>query len=524
MKVIIIGLDGVTWDVLDNELLEHHMPTLARLKKEGCYGDLRSTDPATTSTAWTSFLTGCKPSKHGVFGYQNYSFENGRMNLVNSSYCRVPTFFEELSRQGLKVVGINVPWTYPCPKVNGVMVAGFGCPIPDAQFTYPPELKEEIFKKIPDYDISPKNIFQSKMDIHSLENDIRLVKRSFEQKYQVAQLVSEKVDWDVMMVQFQDTDVIHHHVWSYVGKEQRDRYPRQRDLFFGLYNSLDDTVARILMLGADTEQKLAVIVSDHGGMPLFGEVRPNVLLEKWGYLKTRNSIQEEIGRIFKKARKTFFPLEPGDTSGRILNGKVVKWKAAVLHAASTLAYLYLNADCTDEHKEEILKTLKNKFENVFDPVTQKPIFNKVETPEEYFGRSNLQRSLVGDLVLEPQAGYEIRCSFSKRKGYLHSSADPLAGTHKKIGVYILCGPQIQSCNGSQKHIVDIAPTLYAALDLPLPEYLDGSVFREAFTSELNVRYQTNSQSSINSAGKEKRELTEKQEDAIVERLKTLGYM
>ena len=41
--------------------------------------------------------------------------------------------------------------TYPPKPVNGFMISGFETPSIDAEFTYPPELKDEIFRRIPNY-------------------------------------------------------------------------------------------------------------------------------------------------------------------------------------------------------------------------------------------------------------------------------------------------------------------------------------------------------------------------------------
>src|SRR5512143_3706775 len=79
-RVMIIGLDGATWDVLDKWIVDGTLPNLARLRGEGSWGILRSTIPPITAAAWSTFMTGKRPSKHGVFHFINLFGSNGNGN------------------------------------------------------------------------------------------------------------------------------------------------------------------------------------------------------------------------------------------------------------------------------------------------------------------------------------------------------------------------------------------------------------------------------------------------------------
>ena len=66
MKAIILGIDGGTFDLLTPLMEMGLMPNLKKLVAEGSHGILRSTIMPITAPAWSSFATGCEPSKHGV--------------------------------------------------------------------------------------------------------------------------------------------------------------------------------------------------------------------------------------------------------------------------------------------------------------------------------------------------------------------------------------------------------------------------------------------------------------------------
>ena len=69
-KVLIIGLDGATWRVLEPWARAGRLPHLAALMARGTWGTLRSTVPALTLPAWSSLTTGRNPGAHGVFAFR----------------------------------------------------------------------------------------------------------------------------------------------------------------------------------------------------------------------------------------------------------------------------------------------------------------------------------------------------------------------------------------------------------------------------------------------------------------------
>ena len=68
-KVIVVGLDGATWDLIKPLAVSGKLPTFNKLMKESAWGGLESTIPATTFPAWESIFTGQNPGKLGVFNF-----------------------------------------------------------------------------------------------------------------------------------------------------------------------------------------------------------------------------------------------------------------------------------------------------------------------------------------------------------------------------------------------------------------------------------------------------------------------
>src|SRR5436190_17110566 len=113
-QVLIIGLDGATWRLLEPWARAGRLPHLAALMRRGTWGTLRSTVPALTLPAWSSFMTGKNPGAHGVYGFRRLAFDryDGR-GLANARDLRATTIFEVAAAAGRRVGVINVPPSYP---------------------------------------------------------------------------------------------------------------------------------------------------------------------------------------------------------------------------------------------------------------------------------------------------------------------------------------------------------------------------------------------------------------------------
>ena len=66
-RVFIVGWDGATFDLIKPWVAEGKLPHIAEVLENGAHGLLRSTLPPMTFPAWTSFMTGKNPAKHGIF-------------------------------------------------------------------------------------------------------------------------------------------------------------------------------------------------------------------------------------------------------------------------------------------------------------------------------------------------------------------------------------------------------------------------------------------------------------------------
>ena len=119
-KLLIIGLDGATPNLINKWIDE--LPNLKEIKRNGIFGNLKSTIPPFSCPAWNCFMTGKNPGKIGIFDFQvglsQFDVTSYPL-IVNLTYQDSLTFWDILSKANFKVGIINVPLTYPPEEING---------------------------------------------------------------------------------------------------------------------------------------------------------------------------------------------------------------------------------------------------------------------------------------------------------------------------------------------------------------------------------------------------------------------
>ncbi len=142
-KVIVIGLDGLEPFIVETMLGRGELPNLAKIRHSGGYGRLRTTYPAQTPVAWSSFATGTNPGGHGIFDFISRNpatylpdaalsrFERPKSMLAQPRVVNqrkgVPVW-QVLTAAGTPSTILRCPCTFPPENLNGRMLAGVGVP------------------------------------------------------------------------------------------------------------------------------------------------------------------------------------------------------------------------------------------------------------------------------------------------------------------------------------------------------------------------------------------------------------
>jgi len=140
-KVIILGADGMDPEFVEPWLAEGKLPNLAKIKAQGFYSRLGTTNPAESPVAWSSFISGKNPGKHGIFDFLSrdsatYLPHLAAMTVVQKRFGKPliisnregGAFWDHLGKAGLSTTALQVPVTFPPPSIRGELMSGLGVP------------------------------------------------------------------------------------------------------------------------------------------------------------------------------------------------------------------------------------------------------------------------------------------------------------------------------------------------------------------------------------------------------------
>jgi len=534
-RVLLIGLDGATFDVFRPLMDKGVMPELKNLVDNGTSGPLESTRPPITPAAWTTFMTGKGPGKHGIIDFLRYDPHKNQLSFNDNKKIskKAKTIWQILSDKNYKVGSIHVPMTFPPEEVNGFMISGFDTPQGEC-FTYPAELQDEILAKYPGYTHEKKWERKATGGDDLFAKNLEYICRSFDRGYDLARFCGDKYGWDVMMVLFKFVDNLQHKAWRYIDERTKHKHPVRAKLTEQCWGKLDVVIGKLKVF-AEQHGADIIVMSDHGHGSLDGKAQPNLLLSQWGYLSLRSQLAKARTRastLMRRLTRPSFAKQAGQASS-LDHDLAIDWsktQACVLHAG-VYGFLYLNlkdrqpqgiVDPSDfeslraEIRARLLAaTCKNRDGE------QIRIFEDIFITEELYDFDRDDHPWMPDLLLAPTDGLAV---VKKIRGHAPVRWVPfsrLEGTHRLDGIFTAFGPGIERGKETRAHIADIAPTILAGLGEPVPKDMEGQVLRDMFKSHVTVEYEPPQERKVGEAAPI---LTKKQMEEVAQRLGDLGYL
>ncbi|RLC70309.1 MAG: hypothetical protein DRI81_19265 [Chloroflexi bacterium] len=541
-KVVVIGLDGADWRLIEPWIESGDLPTLSRLVSEGATGRLRSTIRPESSVAWSSFSTGVNPGQHGVFGFAERAGTGYAFRLANGSSVRARRFWDILGEQGLKVGLLNIPFTYPPAPVNGFLVTGMLTPGPDVAFTYPRELGQRLLNRFEDYVFDAGDSTQDKAAL------IESARAHTQQQRETALFLLQEEAWDFFALVLTGPDRLQHFLWADVDDQHPFHDPATSSRFGSAllehYRALDDAVAEIMTrLPPDT---LVLLMSDHGFNGCARRFYVNRWLRDQGWLTLRESgdrrglapALSHLGSV-RWLRRLKRALLPARWSSLDLRSRMF---AQAVDWSSTKAYFGmdggLRVNVQGREPEGIVPPgeydnlrheLRQALLTIRDPETKQLVLAEVFLREELY--RGPFAGAAPDLILEPQrdkvaAAYNfvLDSALNPDGDNPFGSSLPYSGNHTLDGILIAWGADVSPGRQVQNaKIIDLAPIVLAALDVAIPEYMNGRALSEIFAPGCAPapRY---AESESNAMDKPERAFSRKEERTVENRLSELGYL
>ncbi len=480
-KVIILGLDGATFDLIKPWIKEGKLPNFRKIIKNGTHGELKSTLPPNTFPSWPSLFTGKNPGKLGVFDF--VEVKNKKIK-TNSSYDIKGYFlWELLERRKYKCGIINVPSSSP---FRSKVTLGEGDQLRKdwMNFSWPEDTKAGIIPFNPNFG---KRILEI-IDIRFKQLDYILKER--------------ELDFIALVIYV--IDPLQHFRWD------------DKKLLLEAYQKIDVGLGRLM---AKFDHINLIIVSDHGMQTLKKWFYINNWLEKKGFLRFKKErpkeaifskaginrenfeklinpllniiyelkLQKYLIPILKKSyKKTIRALPPQKKIGTEKFLEILDWEKTKAYSITSKGGIFLNTLEREYNKVrerisyELQKYLEEKNHNV-----------KIYKKEEIYSGSYLDKApdlflIIDDFKIMPSATYNLENLIFKKP---EEKKETLA-QHALNGIFMAYGPDIKKgkeIKGAE--VIDITPTVLYMFNLPIPKDMDGRVLKEIFKkdSELGKR-------------------------------------
>lgn len=551
-KVLVIGIDGGTYTILNPFMEQGKLPNIQKVMKAGFRSVLLSTVPPVSAPAWTSFITGKNPGKHGVLqfydvgpvprakGQTEVELRPGDFAIVNAKSIRARTLWQIVSEANRRVVVINVPMTYPPVPVNGIMITGLLTPSGSTNFTYPPDLATSLA----DYeiDLSPE---ERDFDFPDKRWLIERQRTILEKRWETSIRLMKETDWDFFMVVFTGTDRLQHRFWRYLDSSTDNDstgWKDYRGLLEEYYERMDWMVGDFVRQAG--EDAYVVILSDHGFGPM-----PQKIVNTYLLLRELQGTEQAGSRNWATVLRSFLNGIGLDAQhrqkylGRVMPRAWLKkaehvglehvWnvsRARIISLHTNIGGIWINQEGLN-HYEALRDGLMANLYKLQDPADGASVVSKVFRKEELYTGEMLPK--IPDIIFMLNPGYRLSGGAARAESFVsrETTPTPLQGDHLPEGILMISGEGVRNLHSPiDLKIEDVTTTILYLLGIPVPGDMDGQVISDAFDADFleknPMKFAEVSSLSEFPQVDTAASVWESEEDQrnVEERLRSLGYL
>lgn len=408
-KLAVIGLDGVSYQLLTLLSSQGVLPVLGKLIREGRLVQTVSPLPEVSPVSWTSMMSGLAPGQHNVFGFTELDPDNYEYRFPYFPSLPVRLIWEELAFPGpFRSLVVNLPHTYPARSLNGILVSGFVA-VDLARAVFPrnilPVLKKHGYRVDPDFSLVAKN---KQLFLADLQ-DTLAARYNF-----LHEMMTEA--WDLLVFVITETDRINHFFYQSLADEGSP----YRGEFMEFYRQVDEVVGKLIK-ELNRGGTPFIIVSDHGFVELKTEVYLSHYLKEWGYLQVDGDKPRDLQGI--KETSLAFCLDPS----RIYIHRAGKYRRGQVAAGDV---------------ERIREELRDRFKDLC--IEGEPVCQRVYYKEELYSGPYLDQA--PDLVLHARDGFDLKSGLTRDKAHDKAEFEGMHSSHNAIFIDGGAGLSIQPAN------------------------------------------------------------------------------
>lgn len=550
-KIIVIGWDGATWDLLGPWVEAGKLPSLARLMSRGVHASLESTPLPLSPAAWSTIVTGQNPGKHGVFDWFERKPGEYQVEYVHTGRLGARSIWDYYRVQGKRIGIFSPPMIYPAVPLQGFMLSGMAAPSPHAPgFAHPEGLLSEIESQVGPYVLAEREVYQYGREVPYLRSILDWLAYQWE----VARYLIELHPCDAYLFVFMQPDHAQHKFWRYLDPQFPGYDPghddKYKDSIYKVYRTLDDILGELMATFGGGATYL--LLSDHGAGPNYGVMYVNRWLQQRGLLHLKGSPGRRVKywlarsdvllRLYRLLARTGLggvaQWVSKPARNKLLNAFIslddVDWSQTRAYSRGAFGQIYLNLKGREPRgvvepggeAERLIADIMAELQVLKHPASGEPLITGLHRREEVLHGPYVQRAAdILFSILDYAYGSSVKLGLD-REGILGPSEYGDSGSHRPEGVLVMAGPGIQT--GSRvrhANVADIAPTWLALAGLPVPADVDGRVLEQVLTPEVkaNLTY-IESEDDEHASGPSDAPLTDDEVAEIEARLRSLGYL
>ncbi len=449
-RVCLIGVDSVPPALVFHKFWPH-LPNLRRLAMAGGAGVLQSCDPPITVPAWATMLTGHDPGSLGLYGFHDrvgHAYDERR--LASSWSYTQPPLWELLSSAGLRSYVLGVPHTYPPRPFLGNMVTGLLTPPDVGVATHPEDIGPQVRAMLGVHALDVPNFRNT--PLRALVAQTEAASRGL---FGLATQWAARDDWSLLALVDMGPDRLQHALWRHAFADHPRHVPGHplQDALLHYYMLLDGLLGQLLQSMDDAT--MVLVVSDHGACAMHQAVALNTWLIQQGYLVLLDAPQ----------------------APQPLSASQVDWRRTRAWAdGGYVGRLYIN----QQGREPCGVVPEHAAEALLDEITQglRDTLPAPPQPHRFLRPRELYTDLKGcapDLLIYlanlrwraiTSVGWDTPMVSDNDRG-------PDGANHDTHGVIMMRGPA-SAALAPRQSIYDVAPTVLAHLQLPIPATMQGT--------------------------------------------------
>ena len=449
-----VGLDGAAWPTLAHEVSAGRLPTLGGLLDQGRYGPVTTEAGFSDASAWSSFATGLRVSRHGWANVQMLRPGTYELEEVGRDRVEAPPFWQHVSDQGGTVTVLDVPKSPRGRALRGVELADWlthgttGPPQSD-----PSEFEDEVVRRHGPGHGPDCEAFGLPVDGYRSFLELQADTTRRKGDLAVEQLRARPAD--LALVVFNAAHCVGHQCWHLHDPTHAecddDLIAQLGDPVVPQYQLLDEQLNRLL---AEVDDDTTVIVFGGLGMganyydqPFIDEILHRLdtgrragptaryrLTTLWRQAvphRVRTAMPDSWHRAARvsgeraRAGRSFFGLDAGSTSGAVRVNLAGREPSGIV----------------PHHEfDDTLDRLEHSFRQLRDADTGEPIVREVERVAEH--HSGPAAEPFPDLFVHWQ-DRPVRAARSEEVGIVPRPQPNRSGHHTRVGFWVVSGPSIE---------------------------------------------------------------------------------